>query len=399
MYFDSLKEEKDIKRAKKLRQVSEALDESIIRLEPVIERSRIILTNEVWADLSKSEYLELELNNSIITSKIAGFRKIIEEADNEDLGDLTEMKAKVARVVSGSNQLLIDSRLAMELVKDIEESSFKNLSFSMPVKEKQEKASHESPASMGSKGNITSLKPEATAFVPSGHLGPDNPTYSSPSNPRYSHKVEATLEAPPEASHPPLNISSYPPPTHSVIKTKPTSLPYFSGERADWPEFRCVWRKLAESQYASKVQLAIELKRCCKGRAAERLKHIYITNDYAYEELWARLMEEYDDPALSVQEALNRLLTLKPAHEENYVAFVKIIDLVEGVHNQLRELGQLHAVHAVDVDRISHNLPRSAQVEWLRSYRDMSSHDKVANLLPFCKEREWQLPGLPKVRD
>ena len=45
MYFDSLKEEKDIKRAKKLRQVSEALDESIVNLEPILERTRIILTN------------------------------------------------------------------------------------------------------------------------------------------------------------------------------------------------------------------------------------------------------------------------------------------------------------------------------------------------------------------
>ena len=66
MYYDSLKEEKDIKKAKKLRQVSEALDESIVNLEPILERTRIILTNEVWTDLGKREYLELELNNTHI---------------------------------------------------------------------------------------------------------------------------------------------------------------------------------------------------------------------------------------------------------------------------------------------------------------------------------------------
>ena len=113
---------------------------------------------------------------------------------------------------------------------------------------------------MGSKAIITSLTPETTAFVPSGHSGPFNPIYTFPSNPRLSHKVEAISVAPPEATHPPLSIPSYPPATNSVITTKPPSLPYFSGERADWPEFRCVRQTLAEAQYARKVQLAIELR-------------------------------------------------------------------------------------------------------------------------------------------
>ena len=75
--------------------------------------------------------------------------------------------------------------------------------------------------------------------------------------------------------------------THTVpsatIHTKKSSLPIFSGNRADWPEFRCVWASLAESQYFSKVQLAMELKKSCKGKAAERIRHIYVTHDMAYE--------------------------------------------------------------------------------------------------------------------
>ena len=32
-----------------------------------------------------------------------------------------------------------------------------------------------------------------------------------------------------------------------VINVKSSSLPVFSGQRADWPEFKCVWKSLAES--------------------------------------------------------------------------------------------------------------------------------------------------------
>ena len=64
--------------------------------------------------------------------------------------------------------------------------------------------------------------------------------------------------------------------------------------------------------------------------------------------------------------------------DNNFARMVGLINTVDGVHNQLKELGQLHAVHAVDVDRINANLPRSTQVEWLRAYRDLSAGEKMA---------------------
>ena len=45
-----------------------------------------------------------------------------------------------------------------------------------------------------------------------------------------------------------------------AIQTKKPSLPTFSGDRADWPEFRCVWVATAESQFSNRIQLAMELK-------------------------------------------------------------------------------------------------------------------------------------------
>ena len=74
---------------------------------------------------------------------------------------------------------------------------------------------------------------------------------------------------------------------------------------------------MAEGQMRDPLQLAMELKNSCTGKAAARLEPIYATSEGAYEALWARLCEEYDDPALSTKEALGRLMTLKPEAEEN----------------------------------------------------------------------------------
>ena len=62
---------------------------------------------------------------------------------------------------------------------------------------------------------------------------------------------------------------------------------------------------------------------------------------------------------------------------------VNLIDTIEGIHSQLRELGQMSCVHAIDVDRISNNLPRSTQMEWLRRYRDLPSHEKLSPFSQF----------------
>ena len=163
----------------------------------------------------------------------------------------------------------------------------------------------------------------------------------------------------------------------STIQTKKPALPTFSGDRADWPEFKCVWRSLAEAQFSNSLQLAMELKRCCRGKAAERIKHIYVTTDRAYGDMWERLTEEYDDPGLSVQSALSRLMSIKTVDDKDYAGIVKFVDDVEGIHSQLRELNQVDAVHMVDVDRISLRLPKEMHMGWLRKYRELSPSDKL----------------------
>ena len=170
----------------------------------------------------------------------------------------------------------------------------------------------------------------------------------------------------------------------SPIRTKKPSLPMFSGNRTDWLEFKCLWRSLAEAQLTNKMHLAMELKRCCsKGRAAERLKHILVTSEKAYDDMWDRLKEEYDDPGLCVQSALNRLMMLKGVEDKDYAGMVRFVDHVEGVFNQLKEFAHLDSVHMVDVDRVSSLLPKEINMSWQRKYRELPSEIKLKPFTEF----------------
>ena len=75
-------------------------------------------------------------------------------------------------------------------------------------------------------------------------------------------------------------------------------------------------------------------------------------------------------------------MSLRPVSDQDFSCLVHTIDTVDGIYNQLRELNQLNAVHAVDVDRVSTNLPGSTRMEWLRRYRDLSPVDKLS---PFSE--------------
>ena len=170
-----------------------------------------------------------------------------------------------------------------------------------------------------------------------------------------------------------------------TVHTKRPSLPVFSGNRADWPEFKAVWKSLAESQFRNPMQLAMELKRSCKGKAADRIKHIYITHDEAYKNIWSRLEEEFDDAGLGVQSALSRLVSLKPVASGDHGGLVRFADAVEGVHSQLKELHQLDAIHTADVDRINMLLPRDISINWLRKYRELEGEKKLKPFPDFVE--------------
>ncbi|KAJ7391219.1 hypothetical protein OS493_019350 [Desmophyllum pertusum] len=99
------------------------------------------------------------------------------------------------------------------------------------------------------------------------------------------------------------------------VHLKKMSLPTFSGQRKDWPEFKAVWKQLAEGAYKNKTALAHELKRSVKGEASQRIKSVYVTKPEAYDVMWKKLEDYYDDTSATVQAALEDLHKLKPVSE------------------------------------------------------------------------------------
>ncbi|CAB4022649.1 Hypothetical predicted protein, partial [Paramuricea clavata] len=176
-------------------------------------------------------------------------------------------------------------------------------------------------------------------------------------------------------------------PSHqdSTIRLKRMALPTFSGLRKDWPEFKAVWKSMAESASYNKTALAHELKNSVKGEAKHRIKSVFVTKPEAYDIMWEKLECHYGDTTASVQAALEDLQRLKPVKEEDYKALVELVDEVESAYSQLEELNQLNTLTMRDVDNLTDLLPTHLKVNWRRKYRDLSSAEKLQPFTPLMK--------------
>ena len=427
LFYDSLKEDKNIENEKKISIVKKIVDRSLMKVQTIMERVKSEISIKP-SDLCNSDAIKLEVDVSALIDEVNCLLGNISSLG--ELTDISELESKADKVIETSEQLTRDAKVLLKLSKlepqekteqDLSFTFYKELSLSSstPISTEKSKSSlsphafsfKPSPATLSFKPSqatnssmnvvtATQMKPSSTVYVPTVSTVKSDPlsvqvpvsvplSYPSLNDPfGLSQKQEVTEFNNSIGQHcsgyshaPSMNFG--PPSRPNAIQTKKPSLPTFSGDRADWPEFRCVWISMAESQFSNRVQLAMELKRCCKGKAADRVRHIYVTNEHAYEEIWERLREEYDDPGLCSQEAINKLMSLKLVGDQDFSGLVNIIDTVDGIYNQLRELNQLNAVHAVDVDRVSSNLPASTRMEWLRRYRDLSHADKLSPFSAF----------------
>jgi len=167
------------------------------------------------------------------------------------------------------------------------------------------------------------------------------------------------------------------------IQIKKVSLPEFSGLRKDWPEFKAIWRELAECTLRSRFALAYELKRSLKGEAANKVKNIYVTKPEAYDTMWTRLSEYYDDVSAGVHTALGSLKKLRQVKQDDFKGLVHLVDEVEGVYAQLEELGQVDVVTAREIDAICDLLPTNTKMMWARLYHKLGVVEKVKPFATF----------------
>ena len=210
-----------------------------------------------------------------------------------------------------------------------------------------------------------------------------------------------------------MNVSSYQPGSHGMpaqssgassvdtpgVHLKKMSLPTFSGQRKDWPEFKTVWKQLAEGAIKNKTALAHELKRSVKGEASQRIKSVYVTKPEAYDTMWKKLKDYYDDTSATVQAALEDLNRLKPVSETDYRGLVEFVDVVESSYSQLEELNQLNTLTMRDVDFVNGLLPNHLRLEWIRKYHDMNQVEKIQPFRPFMKFLEREREAVARLAE
>ena len=179
------------------------------------------------------------------------------------------------------------------------------------------------------------------------------------------------------------------------IHLKKMSLPTFSGQRKDWPEFKTVWKQLAEGAIKNKTALAHELKTSVKGEASQRIKSVYVTNPEAYDVMWKKLEDYYDDTSATVQAALEDLQKLKPV----YRGLVEFVDVVVSSYSQLEELNQLNTLTTRDIDFVNGLLPNHLRLEWMRKYHDMSQTEKIQPFESFMKFLEREREAVARIAE
>lgn len=158
-------------------------------------------------------------------------------------------------------------------------------------------------------------------------------------------------------------------------------LPKFSGKRRDWPEFKAVWKKLAEGSFSDPFALASQLKRAVQGTPAEaRIKSVSVTRPEAYDFMWKKLNAHYNDAGAIVSEALEDLSHLQPVEEKDYQGLIHLVDEVECCFSQLGDVGGLNHMSVLEVDKVNDLLPTHIRAQWIEKFRDLPAD---AQLYPF----------------
>ena len=227
-------------------------------------------------------------------------------------------------------------------------------------------------------GNVSVASPPVTTLGTSSAPG-------IPSHPLYYASYPTGVSASYSPDYGNVSVASPPVNTKNGLHLKKASLPVFSGLRKDWPEFKAMWKVMAEAAFSNPSTLAYELKRNVKGSAVDIIKNVYVTRPEAYTIMWSKLSEFYDDPSACVQSALDQLQKLKLLQEGDFKGLVQLVDTVEATFVQLEQLQQLDTLSMRDVDRISSLLPNSVRMVWIRAYRDFSVQEKLKPMSQFMK--------------
>ena len=245
---------------------------------------------------------------------------------------------------------------------------------------------------------LNSVSPSAPSTSPSTWNPLQLPvTYSTPNASETYLVNPSTVPIPSVGPQPTLHLSPKSLGFNSRVQVKKMAFPTFSGSRKEWPEFKAIWKSVAETAYQNKTALAHELKRSVKGEASRRIRSVYVTKPEAYNVMWQKLESFYEDVGASVQAALEDLHKIKAVPTDDYKGLVELVDEVESAYSQLEELGNLNILTLRDVDFITELLPCYLKVEWRRRYRDITASEKIHPFIPFMHFLEGEREAVSRT--
>ena len=262
---------------------------------------------------------------------------------------------------------------------------------------------HSSATTLSQFGTMASQLGHMTPWPP-GNYGqiPGNLVHhnmgSTPSHAPASYPVMGHTNPFAGYASPNFDLSMAPSSASSQHHIRKVELPDFFGDRRHWPEFKAVFKHLAESAYSSEQTLAYELKRHVKAPADVLIQSVYSTKPGAYQRMWQKLGDVYDDPGACISAALATLHSLEQPGED-FRSLVTFINKIEDVHAQLDELGQAQCVTVRDVDHINNLLPMSIKMEWNRKYRTFDATDKLQPFSRYMSFLEDERAAMARIAD
>ncbi|CAB3993010.1 Hypothetical predicted protein [Paramuricea clavata] len=180
---------------------------------------------------------------------------------------------------------------------------------------------------------------------------------------------------------------------NSRVQVKKMPFPTFSGNRKEWPEFKAIWKSVAETAYQNKTALAHKLKRSVKSEASRRIRSVNVTKPEAYDVMWQKLESFYEDVRASVQAALEDLHKIKAVPTNDYKGLVELVDELESAYSQLEELGNLDILTLRDVDFITELLPCYLKVNEKQSRMAEYQPKGRRNEFPKYERRKQHVQG------
>ena len=171
-------------------------------------------------------------------------------------------------------------------------------------------------------------------------------------------------------------------------KVKGLELPTFSGNREDWPVFKTTWKDIAEATYQSKKLLAVLLKAKCFGEAKRRLKPVFPTTAGAYELMWNKLFEFYENNTATVKAIMKDFDKIRPVRTDNVRDFINFADNVELIHAKLFQVSADTPTQVTgnQVDELVFKLPLFYKIQWNRLFYELDEDTQNA---PFSRFMEF----------